>query len=126
MFAMAEAVMRTAVLDSRLLSIIWPYVLLIVLAATSLQFLRLVILTIFTALRILVRAVLFVISWPIFLILLPARAFIFLTKLTMKITFYVAMAAIAYQLLGSALNPDMIKEAFGEVLQYVQTTFLQQ
>jgi hypothetical protein len=123
---MAEAVMRTAVLDSRFLTIIWPYVLLIVLAVTSLQFLRLVILTIFTVLRLLVRAVLLVISWPIFLILLPARAFIFLTKLTIKITFYVAMAAIAYQLLGGALNSEMIKETFGEVLLYVQTTFLQQ
>ncbi|KAG0589005.1 hypothetical protein KC19_2G284900 [Ceratodon purpureus] len=122
---MAKDLMQTGILDSQFLTTIWPYVALIVLAMTSLQFLRLVISTIFTVLRLLIRVVLFLISWPIYLILLPGRAFIFLTKLTIKITFYVAMAAIVYELLGGALD-EMIKESLGHVLQYVQTTFLQQ
>ncbi|KAG0627925.1 hypothetical protein M758_2G238700 [Ceratodon purpureus] len=122
---MAKDLMQTGILDSQFLTTIWPYVALIVLAMTSLQFLRLVISTTFTVLRLLIRVVLFLISWPIYLILLPGRAFIFLTKLTIKITFYVAMAAIVYELLGGALD-EMIKESLGHVLQYVQTTFLQQ
>jgi len=123
---MVKETMLTELLGSRFLTTVWPYVVFIILSVASLQLLRLVISIVLTILRLLVRIVLLAISWPVYLILLPARALVFFTKLTVKVIFYVAIAAILYRLLGGALNSEMIKETFDGLLQYVQATFLQQ
>lgn len=121
---MTKDFVPTSILDTQFLTTIWPYAVFIILAVTSLQFLRLVISTVVTILRLLARFFVLVISWPIYLILLPARALLFLTKLAIKIAFYVAMVAILYRLLGGAVNSEMIKETFREAFQFVHATFL--
>nr|PNR46398.1 hypothetical protein PHYPA_013517 [Physcomitrium patens] len=123
---MAKESMPTDFLNSQFLAAAWPYILLIVVAVLSLQFLRLAVSYVFSALRLLVRIVLLVISWPIYLILLPARVLVFFTRMAIRILFYATMAAILYSLLGGVLNSTVMKEAFGEALQYLQSTFLQQ
>lgn len=121
---MEKLATQTELSDSVFLTTILQYAAYIILAVACFQLFRVVILTIVTALRTLVRIVLLVISWPIYLILLPARALVFFTKLMVKLMLYVAVAAILYRLLGGPQNSQMIKETFGEVLQYVQATFL--
>lgn len=118
--------MLTELLDTRFLTGVWPYAVFIVLAVTSFQLLRLVLSIILTVFRQLVRIVLFVISWPVYLILLPARALVYFTRLTTKVMFYVALAAVLFKMVGGTLNFALIKDTFGEVLQNVQSTFLQQ
>lgn len=123
---MAKESMSTELLDTRFLTGVWPYAVFIVLAVTSFQLLRLVLSIILTVFRQLVRIVLFVISWPVYLILLPARALVYFTRLTTKVMFYAALAAVLYKMVGGTLNFALIKDTFGEVLQNVQSTFLQQ
>ncbi|KAG0570593.1 hypothetical protein M758_6G167200 [Ceratodon purpureus] len=66
-----------------------------------------------------VRGLLYITSWPLYIGLLPVRALIFLTSISMKVVFYAGMAAILYFFLCGAMNFGAIMDTFGAVLRFL-------
>lgn len=104
---------------SQVLTTVVTSVLVVILAVTSVQFLRVAVTTIFGVLRQLIRTLLYVTSWPIYLGLLPVRALIFLTSFSVKVMFYGGIAAILYLLLYGGLKLETIEQVYGAVLQFL-------